>query len=101
MIFARFLVAGAITFPVLLRAGLPDLGGIGLRRALILTILGGAPFALLQADGYGFAPLAHGAVIAPSTISPALASSCWELNSSHGMISRLSAPASEREWTTC
>jgi drug/metabolite transporter (DMT)-like permease len=69
MIFARFLVAGAILLPVLVRAGLPELGGIGLKRALILTVLGGAPFALLQTGGYAFAPLAHGAVIAPSTVT--------------------------------
>ena len=35
----------------------------------VLTILGGAPFALLQTGGYVFAPLAHGAVIAPSTVT--------------------------------
>ena len=35
----------------------------------MLTALGGAPFALLQTGGYGFAPLAHGAVIAPSTVT--------------------------------
>jgi drug/metabolite transporter (DMT)-like permease len=55
--------------PVLLRSGLPELGGIGLRRGLILTALGGAPMALLQPGGYGFAPLAHGAVMAPSTVT--------------------------------
>ena len=32
-------------------------------------MLGGALFALLQTGGYGFAPLAHGAVIAPSTVT--------------------------------
>jgi drug/metabolite transporter (DMT)-like permease len=69
LIFARFLVAGAIMLPVLLRCGLPELAGIGLKRALILTALGGAPFALLQTGGYSFAPLAHGAVIAPSTVT--------------------------------
>jgi drug/metabolite transporter (DMT)-like permease len=69
MIFARFLVAGAIMLPLLVRWGLPTLAGIGLRRACILTLLGGAPFALLQTGGYGFAPLAHGAVIAPSTVT--------------------------------
>ena len=56
MIFARFLVAGAIMLPLLV-------------RACLLTALGGAPFALLQTGGYGFAPLAHGAVIAPSTVT--------------------------------
>ncbi len=69
LIFARFLVAGAIMLPLLVRWGLPTLAGIGLRRAVILTALGGAPFALLQTGGYGFAPLAHGAVIAPSTVT--------------------------------
>jgi drug/metabolite transporter (DMT)-like permease len=69
MIFARYVVAGAVMLPLLLRYGVHDLAGIGLRRALILTVLGGAPFALLQTGGYGFAPLAHGAVIAPSTVT--------------------------------
>lgn len=69
LIFARFLVAGVIMLPVVLRSGLPDLAGIGLKRALVLTALGGAPFALLQTGGYGLAPLAHGAVIAPSTVT--------------------------------
>lgn len=69
LIFARFVVAGAIMLPPLLYWGLPTLAGIGLKRAAILTILGGAPFALLQTGGYGFAPLAHGAVIAPSTVT--------------------------------
>ena len=69
MIFARYVVAGAIMLPLLLRYGLRDLAGIGLRRSLILTLLGGAPFALLQTGGYGFAPLAHGAVIAPATVT--------------------------------
>jgi len=54
MIFARFLVAGAIMLPLLVRWGLPTLAGIGLKRACLLTALGGAPFALLQTGGYGF-----------------------------------------------
>lgn len=69
MIFARFVVAGLIMLPLLVRFGVRDLAGLGWRRALILTLLGGAPFALLQTGGYGFAPLAHGAVIAPSTVT--------------------------------
>lgn len=69
MIFARFIVAGLIMLPLLVRFGVRDLAGIGWRRALVLTFLGGAPFALLQTGGYGFAPLAHGAVIAPSTVT--------------------------------
>jgi drug/metabolite transporter (DMT)-like permease len=69
LIFARFIVAGLIMLPLLLRFGVRDLAGIGWRRGLMLTALGGAPFALLQTGGYGFAPLAHGAVIAPSTVT--------------------------------
>lgn len=69
LIFARFIVAGLIMLPVLLRFGAYDLAGIGCRRGLALTALGGALFALLQTGGYGFAPLAHGAVIAPSTVT--------------------------------
>jgi drug/metabolite transporter (DMT)-like permease len=69
MIFARFIVAGLIMLPLLIRFGVRDLAGLGWRRALVLTLLGGAPFALLQTGGYGFAPLAHGAVIAPSTVT--------------------------------
>lgn len=69
LIFARFIVAGLIMLPVLLRFGVRDLAGIGWKRGLILTALGGAPFALMQTGGYGFAPLAHGAVIAPSTVT--------------------------------
>jgi drug/metabolite transporter (DMT)-like permease len=55
--------------PVLLRFGVRDLGGIGWRPGLVLTTLGDALFALLQTGGYGFTPLAHGAVIAPSTVT--------------------------------
>ncbi|MFO1159749.1 MAG: DMT family transporter [Reyranellaceae bacterium] len=69
MIFARFLVAAAIMLPLLVRFGVLDLAGIGWRRGMVLTLLGGAPFALMQTGGYAFAPLAHGAVIAPSTVT--------------------------------
>lgn len=69
MIFARYIVAAAIMLPLLVRYGVRDFAGIGFRRSLILTLLGGAPFALLQTGGYGFAPLAHGAVIAPATVT--------------------------------
>lgn len=69
MVFARYVVAALIMLPLLLRFGLFDLAGIGLKRGIVLTVLGGAPFAALQTGGYGFAPLAHGAVIAPSTVT--------------------------------
>jgi len=65
LIFARFIVAAALMLPLLIRFGVRDLAGIGWRRSLVLTVVGGAPFAMLQTGGYSFAPLAHGAVIAP------------------------------------
>ena len=69
MIFARFVVAGAVMFPFLLYWGLPTLAGIGWPRGLALLATGGPLFAILQTGGYAFAPLAHGAVIAPSVVT--------------------------------
>lgn len=69
MIFARFVVAGLAMLPPLLYWGLPTLAGIGWPRSLVLLLTGGPLFALLQTGGYAFAPLAHGAVIAPSTVT--------------------------------
>jgi drug/metabolite transporter (DMT)-like permease len=69
MVFARFVVAGLTTLPLLLYWGLPTLAGIGWRRGLALLLTGGPLFAILQTGGYAFAPLAHGGVIAPSTVT--------------------------------
>jgi drug/metabolite transporter (DMT)-like permease len=69
LILMRFSVAGVVLLPLLLRWGLPTLAGIGWRRGLILTVLGGPAFALKQMGGYAFAPLAHGAVIHPASVT--------------------------------
>lgn len=69
LIFARFLVAGLAMCPLLIYWGLPTLAGIGWLRSVALLLTGGPLFALLQTGGYAFAPLAHGAVIAPSTVT--------------------------------
>ncbi len=69
MIFARYVVAGLVMLPFLIYWGLPTLAGIGWRRGLALLVTGGPLFAILQTGGYAFAPLAHGAVIAPSTVT--------------------------------
>ena len=69
LILMRFGVAGLALLPLLLRWGFPDLAGIGWRRGLILTALGGPGFALMQVGGYAFAPLAHGAVIHPASVA--------------------------------
>jgi drug/metabolite transporter (DMT)-like permease len=68
-VLLRFGTAAAIMLPWLLRNEPRTLAGVGWRRATILTLLAGPPFILLTTAGYGFAPLAHGAVIQPSTIT--------------------------------
>ena len=65
----RFGVAGIVLLPLLLRWGLPTLAGIGWRRGLVLMVVGGPAFALMQMGGYAFAPLAHGAVIHPASVT--------------------------------
>ena len=62
----RFLPAGLVMAPLLWRWGWRDLGGIGWRRGLVLTLLAGPGFSLLFMTGFSLAPLAHGAVIAPA-----------------------------------
>ena len=69
MIFGRFVVAGVAMLPLLVYWGLPSLAGIGWPRGLALLLTGGPLFAILQTAGYAFAPLAHGGVIAPSTVT--------------------------------
>jgi len=69
MIFARFVVAGIVMLPFLLYWGVPTLAGIGWPRGLVLLLTGGPLFAIMQTGGYAFAPLAHGAVIAPSVVT--------------------------------
>lgn len=67
IILLRYGVAGLILLPWLLRKGLRDLGGIGWGRGVVLAIIVGPLFLMFGAGGFLFAPLAHGAVIQPST----------------------------------
>lgn len=69
LVLMRFGVAGLLLLPLLIRWGLLDLAGIGWRRGLILALFAGPAFSILQMGGYAFAPLAHGAVIAPATVT--------------------------------
>jgi drug/metabolite transporter (DMT)-like permease len=59
----RFVVAGLLLLPVILRRGIADAAGIGWRRALVLAIIAGAPYTLIMYAGLALAPAAHGAVI--------------------------------------
>jgi drug/metabolite transporter (DMT)-like permease len=60
-------VAGLIMLPVLARAGIANLAGVGWWRGLVLTVCAGPLFMLVVAGGYTLAPLAHGAVVPPSS----------------------------------
>lgn len=62
----RFAPGALIMAPLLWRFGLRDLAGLGWRRGLVLTLLAGPAFSMLLMTGFQFAPLAHGAVIAPA-----------------------------------
>lgn len=67
--FIRYGVAGAIMTPWLLTNGIRTCGGVGWRRAAILSLLVGPLFILIGVGGYRFAPLAHGAVMQPAALT--------------------------------
>jgi drug/metabolite transporter (DMT)-like permease len=62
----RFIWPGLVLFPLLARDGFGDLGGIGWRRGIVLTLVGGLPLAILSYVGFLFVPLGHGGVVQPS-----------------------------------
>jgi drug/metabolite transporter (DMT)-like permease len=66
MSLLRFAPGALIMLPLMWRWGWRDLAGIGWGRGLLLTLLAGPGFSLLFMSGFTLAPLAHGAVIAPS-----------------------------------
>lgn len=69
MAVARFWPAGLILLPVLLRAGVRDLGGVGWGRGVVLTCFAGPPFALILSSGMALTPVSHGGVIAPAAMT--------------------------------
>jgi drug/metabolite transporter (DMT)-like permease len=69
MTLLRFAVAGAILMPMFIKAGVGDCAGIGWRRGLVLTLMSGLPMTLLMMVGLSMAPAAHGASIAPGTVT--------------------------------
>jgi drug/metabolite transporter (DMT)-like permease len=65
--FHRFVWSGLLMLPLVIRAGVSDLGGLGWGRGLIIVMLAGPPQAILNYTGLTLAPLGHGAVIQPGT----------------------------------
>ena len=87
----RFAPGAVLMAPLLWRWGWRDLGGIGWRRGLVLTMLAGPGFSLLFMTGFSLAPLTHGAVIAPACqmlaglgLSACLAHQGWTRESAFG-----------------
>jgi len=58
-----------VLLAVLARDGFADLRLLGWWRAIVLTLFGGVPLALLSYAGFLFVPLGHGGVIQPSCAS--------------------------------
>jgi drug/metabolite transporter (DMT)-like permease len=67
--FLRYATAGLVLLPWLLRHAPRRAGGIGWRRAAVLTTLAGPLFILIGTTGFRFAPLAHGAVVQPAALT--------------------------------
>ena len=66
IILHRFVWAGLVFLPFLARHGPRDLGGVGWRKGVLLTLVGGPIFSFFSYAGFLFVPLAHGGVIQPS-----------------------------------
>ncbi|MFB9267116.1 DMT family transporter [Bradyrhizobium erythrophlei] len=66
LLMHRFLWSGLAFLPLVLRAGIGNLCGIGWGRGLALMVLGGPVMAIISYSGFLFVPLGHGSVIQPS-----------------------------------
>ena len=62
----RYIWPGLALAPFVAVNGFKDLGGVGWRRGIAITIFGGLPLALWSYYGYVYVPLGHGAIIQPS-----------------------------------
>jgi drug/metabolite transporter (DMT)-like permease len=62
----RFIWPGLALLPLVATQGFSNLGGLGWRRGIALTLCGGLPLALWSYFGYVYVPLGHGSIIQPS-----------------------------------
>src|SRR6187200_2285278 len=67
LLMHRFLWSGIVFLPIVLRAGMGNLCGIGWGRGMVLMVLGGPVMSLISYTGFLFVPLGHGSVIQPSS----------------------------------
>jgi drug/metabolite transporter (DMT)-like permease len=79
LLMHRFFWSGVAFLPLVFRAGIGDLCGIGWGRGLILMVLGGPVMSLISYVGFLFVPLGHGSVIQPScaTLGGLLLATFW------------------------
>ena len=64
--FHRCVWSGLALLPLFLRGNVANLNGVGWRRGITLTILGGPGLSVISYSGFLLVPLAHGGVIQPS-----------------------------------
>jgi drug/metabolite transporter (DMT)-like permease len=65
--FHRFFWSSLLLLPMAWRAGLKDLGGVGWRRGIVVTVLSGPTQAMIAYVGFIIVPLGHGTTIQPAT----------------------------------
>lgn len=65
--FHRYVWAGLVLAPTLMRGGFREIRAAGWGRGLVLLLLGGPPLALVSYTGFLLVPLGHGAVVQPAT----------------------------------
>ena len=66
LLMHRYVWSGIAFLPLVLRAGIGNLCGIGWGRGLVLMVLGGPVMSLISYTGFVFVPLGHGSLIQPS-----------------------------------
>ena len=66
LLMHRYVWSGIAFLPLVLRAGIGNLCGIGWGRGLVLMVLGGPVMSIISYTGFLFVPLGHGSVIQPS-----------------------------------
>jgi drug/metabolite transporter (DMT)-like permease len=64
--FHRYFWTGIFLLPMMLRAGIADLGGVGWGRGLVMTVLSGPLQAFIAYSGFVLVPLGHGTTIQPA-----------------------------------
>ncbi len=70
-------LSGLLLLPIFVQLDLKSLGGIGWKRAIVLTVCAGWPFNMVLMTGFNYAPAAHGAVFGPGTMPMFTAILSW------------------------